>query len=343
MKVASPFRLLVAAALAASLVHSALAAPKQKQKTFIRRALSQPTAPVQSAHRKSPYVGAASADASNGRILFSENAAAEAYPASVTKLMTLFLVLEDVRAGRYSFATRATATPAVNYSEASWIGIKVGESMTVHDLCLALMVESANDAAIVLAVNSAGSLDAFVARMNARARELGMANTRYYNPSGLPPNAKRRYPWKSYNVTTAADQLKLACALLKLPGALSFTSVKTCDLVKTEGGYRVFATRRVGEPNRTTELAPGEKLIMQYRNHNNIMVKDKQKILNPDGREAVDGLKTGFINAGGSSVVLTGSRGGKRAVVVVLGSASASERDENASRLLADALGAMVW
>lgn len=299
-----------------------------------------PAAPA-GAHRRSPYVGAISADAESGRVLFSDNADAEAYPASVTKLMTLFLVLEDVRAGRYSLDARATVTPDVNSCEASWIGLRSGESITVRDLCLALMVESANDAAIVLAVNSAGSFDAFIARMNARARELGMLKTRYYNPNGLPPGA--RYPWKSFNVSTAADQLKLACALMKMPEAISFTSVKTCDLVKTDGGYRVNVTRKVGEPGRTTVLAPGEKLVKQLRNHNNVMVKDKRKVINPDGSEAVDGLKTGYINAGGSSVVLTGRRKGKRVIAVVLGSATSNERDEHAARLVSDALGAICW
>ncbi len=66
-------------------------------------------------------------------------------------------------------------------------------------------------------------------------------------------------------------------------------------------------------------------------------------MINPDGSEAVDGLKTGYIDAGGSSIVLTGKRGEARAVVVVLGSASAKERDEAAGRLLADALEALSW
>jgi D-alanyl-D-alanine carboxypeptidase len=65
---------------------------------------------------------------------------------------------------------------------------------------------------------------------------------------------------------------------------------------------------------------------------------DKWKIVNPDGTEAVDGLKTGYINAGGSSVVLTGKRNGRRAIVIVLGSASAQLRDSNARNLMADAL-----
>ena len=283
------------------------------------------------------------ADAATGRVLFTDNADAPAYPASVTKLMTLFLVLEDVRAGRYTLDSRAVATPDVNRSEASWIGIKAGESMTVRDLCLALMVESANDAAIVLAVNADGSFDAFVERMNARAAALGMTRTRYYNPNGLPPNAAKRYPWKSFNVSTAGDQLKLALEMVKLPEVLQFTSVKTCDLVKTKGGYRINVTRRVNEPLRRTDLAQGESVVKTLRNHNNVMVKDKQKIFNPDGTETVDGLKTGYIDAGGSSVVITGRRGGKRAVAVVLGSSTSAERDENAARLISDALGALDW
>ena len=318
----------------------ACAAPAKKPVSASRRAAA---APAQTAHRRSPYVGAICADAATGRILSTENADAEAYPASVTKLMTLFLVLEDVHAGKYDLDSMAVATPDVNRGESSWIGIEVGESMSIRDLCLALMVESANDAAIVLAVNSAGSFDDFVARMNSRAAELGMVKTRYYNPNGLPPNSARRYPWKSFNVSTAADQLKLALAILKFPEALEFTSVKTCDLVKTKGGFRIGVTRRVNEPLRKTELAPGESIVKNLCNHNNVMVKDKQKIFNPDGREAVDGLKTGYIDAGGSSVVITGSRGGKRAVAVVLGSSSSKERDEHAARLISDALGAIAW
>ena len=305
--------------------------------------MRQASAPVQSAHRRSPYVGAICADASTGRILFADSADAEAYPASVTKLMTLLLVLEDVAAGKYSFDTPVAATPDVNRCEASWVGIKAGETMTVNDLCLALMVESANDAAIVLAVNSAGSFNGFVEHMNSRAKELGMTQTRYYNPNGLPPNASKRYPWKSFNVTTAADQLKLARQILKMPETLSFTSVKTCDLIKTQGGYRISVTRRVNTPYSASTLEPSEKIVKQLRNHNNVMVKDKLKVMNPDGREAVDGLKTGYIDAGGSSVVMTGSRNGKRALVIILGSASSKDRDNNAACLMSDALGALAW
>ena len=265
----------------------------------------------------SPYVGALSANAVSGEILFADNADAEAYPASVTKLMTALLVLEDIEAKKYSFDTSITATPEVYRSEPSVVGIKAGQSMTVDDLLMALMVKSANDAAIALGVNSAGSLDAFVAKMNARAAELGMTNTRYYNPNVLPPKAKNGT--KAFNVTTCRDQLKLARRILTMPRILRYTSTKIGEVTD---GY-------------------GKKL--RFVNHNNVLVKDKRKVINPDGSEAVDGLKTGYIDAGGSSVVLTGKRKGCRAIVIVLGSSTSNERDENAARLLEDALGAIAW
>lgn len=80
-----------------------------------------------------------------------------------------------------------------------------------------------------------------------------------------------------------------------------------------------------------------------WTNHNNVMVRDKLKVVNPDGTEAIDGLKTGFINAGGSSIVITGVRNGRRAIAVVLGSASPKDRDEVAARLMSDALTALAW
>ena len=316
------------------------AAPKAPAKKAV---VAKPAASVESAHRKTPYVGAISVDAATGRVLFEDHADAEAYPASVTKLMTLLLVMEDVKAGKYGFDDKVEATADAYKSEPSWVGIKAGEKMSVRDLCAALMVESANDAAIVLGVHSAGSFDAFIARMNARAAELGMKGTKYYNPNGLPPNAAKRYPWKSFNVSTARDQMILARQLVKMPEVMKLTSIKTCDLIKTADGYRVAVTRRTNEPTVETAPAEGEKVVKQLRNHNNVMRMDKLKILNPDGAEAVDGLKTGYIDAGGSSIVLTGSRKSKRAIVVVLGSSSAKERDANARRLLSDALGSLAW
>jgi len=349
-------RFLLTAFLAVGLLDAGAAPKKSVTRAAKKPVAAVQAAPAQSAHRRSPYVGAIAVNAQTGTVIFEENADAEAYPASVTKLMTLLLVLEDVKAGRYGLDDLVTATADVYRSEPSWIGIKVGEKMSVRSLCTALMVESANDAAIMLGVHSAGSFDAFVARMNARAAELGMAKTRYYNPNGLPPNGRKRYPWKSFNLSTARDQALLARTLVKIPEAMSMTSVKTCDLVKTSDGYRTSVTRRVNAPQAATQLADGEKVVKNLSNHNNLMRMDQVKytdaakvhhvlprIVNADGKESVDGLKTGYIDAGGSSIVLTGSRGGKRAIVVVLGSATSKERDYHAHNLMNDALGSLSW
>jgi D-alanyl-D-alanine carboxypeptidase (penicillin-binding protein 5/6) len=187
--------------------------------------------------------------------------------------------------------------------------------MTVDALLMSLMVKSANDAAIVLAVKSAGSLEAFVKRMNGRAKELGMTKTAYYNPNGLPAP---KYG-KSFNRSTASDQLKLALEILKHPEILRYTSSKVATVID----------------------GSGKKLSML--NSNRILRMDKFHIINPDGTEAVDGLKTGYINAGGSSIVLTGKRYGKRAVVVVLGASTGNIREEHAARLMNDALEAIAW
>ena len=269
--------------------------------------------------RREPYVGAVALDARTGRILFADGAERLARPASVTKLMTALLVLEDIKAGRYGLDAQVGAGPMALRMEPSVIGffdekMKQPVTWSVDTLLYALMIRSANDAAVALAEHSAGSLAAFVARMNKRAKSLDMNNTIYFNPNGLPPNAAKHYPWTSFNVTTCYDQAKLAREIvLRYPELLRYTSRKTWTM-----------------PN-------GQTII----NHNNVMRMDKWKIVNPDGTEAVDGLKTGYIDAGGSSVVLTGRRGRNRAIVVVLGSASAKLRDEHARSLMSDALSAL--
>ena len=264
-------------------------------------------------------MGALALDALTGRVLFCDGADRLARPASVTKLMTALLVLEDVKAGRYGLDALVSAGPMALRMEPSVIGFFEGKpphpvAWSVDTLLYALMIRSANDAAVALAEHSAGSLEAFVLRMNKRAKSLGMDHTVYFNPNGLPPNAAKKYPWKSFNVTTCFDQAKLAREIvLRHPELLRYTSRKTWTM-----------------PN-------GQNII----NHNNVMRMDKWKIINPDGTEAVDGLKTGYIDAGGSSVVLTGQRYGRRAIVVVLGSDSRDLRDAHARSLMSDALSAL--
>ena len=278
------------------------------------------------ARRAAPYVGCIVMDADTGDVLLRDKSEALAYPASVTKLMTFLLILEDMREGLYAPTDTMVATVRATREEPSIVGIKPGESMTVNDLLISIMVKSANDAAVVLAENSSAiragrkgnitgaDLPAFIARMNERAAALGMSHTRYASPNGLPPpksNMKR-----GFDESTAADLAKLARLLVAMPETFKYTSLKMATV--TDGA---------GNPLRMV-------------NHNNILVKDKLKILDTDGRSMVDGLKTGYIDAGGSSIILTGTRNGRRAIVIVLGSDKAAMRDAEARRLMVDALGA---
>lgn len=237
--------------------------------------------------------------------------------------MTAFLVLDDVKAGRLSLADQVVASPTktrrdVHLRQPSAIGLKPGQSVSVDTMLKAIMVKSANDAAVFLAEKCSGSMEAFVARMNEKARSLGMTSTRFYNPNGLPPY--KRSQTDDFNVSTCRDLAIMARALIRThPEILKYTSLKVCELeLPMQGSVR-------------------------FVNHNNVMVKDKLKVINPDGSEAADGLKTGYIDAGGSSVVITGRRGDKRAIVVVLGSNSAAERDDAAREKLRDALDALSF
>ena len=290
-------------------------------------AVANPTSP----YVRTPYVGTISVNAEDGAVLSEDNADGKAYPASVTKLMTAYLVFDDIKAGKLKFSDEVVASPVKSKTDAhfrqpSCTGLRTGEKMTVDEMLKALMVNSANDAAIFLAEKCSGDVKTFVERMNAKAEKLGMKSTKYFNPNGLPPppNAKER----NFNYSTCRDLAKMAVALLKVhPEILDYTSLKTWDVTV------------MGRPF----LDGRSKQQIRWVNHNNVMVKDKLKVKNPDGSEAVDGLKTGYINAGGSSIVITGRRKDKRVIAVVLGSASAKERDNAAADLVSDALTALAW
>ncbi len=275
----------------------------------------------ETAFRKTPYVGAIAVDAQTGKVLFERNADAVARPASVTKLMTLLLCIEDMHALKYDPTTVVTATVRCCQEKPSIVGLKPGQTMTIDDLLMSIMVRSANDASVLLAEHStaknagreiqSGDLQAFVLRMNNKAKELGMTNTHYETPNGYPPRPGSKRP---FDTSTCRDLVKLARAVLRYPEVFRFTKTKIATV--TDGS---------GKPLRMV-------------NHNNILVKNKQKILDEKGNSLVDGLKTGYIDAGGSSIILTGSRNGKRAIVVVVGSQSSKLRDQHARQLMVDAL-----
>ena len=124
-------------------------------------------------------------EASTGKILFEKNADAALPPASVTKVMTILLVLEAVDAGTVSLSDTVRISDYASTMGGSQVYLKAGEEMTVDDLLKSVIVASANDAAVALAEHVCGSEAAFVARMNERAAALGMQNTTFKNTNGL--------------------------------------------------------------------------------------------------------------------------------------------------------------
>ncbi len=143
-------------------------------------------------------------DANSGKILYNSDADGRRYPASLTKMMTLYLVFEALESGRIKKSTRVTMSAHAAKEPPSKLGIRAGGTFTIEQGILALVTRSANDVATALGEFLAGSESKFGKLMTAKARSLGMKNTVYYNAHGLPDNRQ---------VTTARDQAILSLAL----------------------------------------------------------------------------------------------------------------------------------
>jgi serine-type D-Ala-D-Ala carboxypeptidase (penicillin-binding protein 5/6) len=187
-------------------------------------ALAATAAPAQAADRPPPLPNAQAAiviDGRDGELMFAKRADSRRQIASTTKLMTALLTLERTRPRQVIRAADYDAAPVE-----SQIGLRAGERMRVADLLEALLIESANDAAVTLAEGISGSTDAFVADMNARAAELGLTDTSFANPIGLDDPA---------NYSTARDLAALAFVLMQRP---RFARVVDEPVVELESGAR---------------------------------------------------------------------------------------------------------
>lgn len=157
-------------------------------------------------------------DAESGQILYSENADSVRHPASLAKLMTLYLLFEAIDAGRFSMDSELAVSQQAARQPASKLGLKAGGTISVRDAILAICVRSANDVAVVVAEAISGSESAFARRMTERARMLGMPTTRFRNASGLPDPG---------TVTTAREMSVLARALQRdFPSRYRFFSTR---------------------------------------------------------------------------------------------------------------------
>ena len=160
-------------------------------------------------------------DAATGTILYEQNSHEKLAPASVTKVMTMLLIMEAIDSGRISWNDTVTASEAAAAKGGSQVYLKVGETMTVTDMVKSIAVSSANDCACAMAEHIAGSETAFVELMNRRAQELGMADTHFVNCTGLDdePNAQE-------HLTSAHDIAVMSRQLLNNhPDIKKFTTI----------------------------------------------------------------------------------------------------------------------
>jgi D-alanyl-D-alanine carboxypeptidase len=144
-------------------------------------------------------------EAESGKVLQAENATNPWYPASVTKLMTAYVTLKAIKEGRITLDTLFTVSPTAASQSPSKMGLKPGTQITVDNALKMMLVKSANDMAVVLAEGVGGSIDGFSAMMNENAQRLGMTQTNYVNPNGLPAEG---------HVTSARDLAILARAII---------------------------------------------------------------------------------------------------------------------------------
>ncbi len=226
-------------------------------------------------------------DAATGRVLSAENADEPRHPASLTKMMTAYMVFEAVRNRRVSWSTPVVFSATAAAQPPSKIGLPAGGRITLEEATLAIITRSANDAAVAIAETLGGTEANFARLMTLRARSLGMRDTVFRNASGLPD---------AQQITTARDMATLGLRLIS----------------DFPAEYRMFAT--------TQARVRGQVL----HNHNRMLTS----------YDGADGIKTGFIRSSGFNLVASATRNGRRLVAVVMGGASAAERDEHMAMLL---------
>jgi D-alanyl-D-alanine carboxypeptidase (penicillin-binding protein 5/6) len=239
-----------------------------------------------------PYLGVIVTDAATGMVLFEDRADEPGYPASVVKLMGMLLIEERLDAGLLSLTNRIQVTAEAAGIGGSQVYLAEKEVFPVEELLAAMVIHSANDAAVALASYVAGTRGAFVELMNRRAAELGMSATRFHSVHGLPPSEGQEP-----DVSTARDLALLAREVMKHPDVTRYTAVQN----------RPFR-------NGAFNLRNPDHIIGNY--------------------PGCDGLKTGYIRAGGFSIVSTAQRNGRRVIAVVLGCKDSKVRDATARDLL---------
>jgi len=248
-------------------------------------------------------------DAATGTLVYYKNPDDEIPPASLTKPMTMHLALGEIAAGKASLE-EIIVPPRESWAvyqppRSSLMFLANGQQLSLRELLLGLAVFSGNDAAVATALRFAPSVEAFVEMMNREAADLGLAKTRFTEPSGI----------SEYNMTTAREFASFCRIYLEAHPE----SLKDYHSV---GEFAYPRAENVAEQYREN---PGTRA---QRNRNSLLGK----------LEGVDGLKTGYIDEAGFNIALTAERNGTRFIAVILGAPGGwggdRLRDEDGRKLL---------
>lgn len=233
-------------------------------------------------------------DAVSGEVLFAQNAHKKLPPASVTKVMTMLLILEGCDSGKISLSDTVTISERAASMGGSQMYMEPGEQHTVEELLKGVAMVSANDGCVALAEHLAGSVEMFVEQMNKRAAELGMKDSHFVNTNGLPV---------ANHYTSAYDIAVMSRALIAFPETAQWFT-KWQDTIK------------VGLPGKEKEfgLTNTNKLIKQY--------------------PGAIGIKTGFTQDAGYCLSGAAERDGTRLIGVILGCTTSNIRFAEIKRLL---------
>lgn len=234
-------------------------------------------------------------DFGTGKIIYEQNSREKLPPASVTKVMTMLLIMEALDSGKISYEDKVTISPQASSknSKGTMLLLEAGEVRTVKELMYGIAVESANDACIAMAEHISGSEEEFVKLMNRRAKELGANDSNFVNPNGLPEEG---------HVTTAYDLAVLSRELLKHEKIFDFISQY---MVKVYVGKKNNVLR---------ELVNKNKMVRFYND--------------------VDGIKTGWTEEAGYCISVTAKRNNLRLISVVMGSPKVDIRNKEARKLI---------
>lgn len=242
----------------------------------------------------------------SGRILVEENSQNAYAPASLTKIMTEYIVLREIKEGRLDWNEQVTISAnAASIGEAQ-VFLRAGEKRTVEDLFHAVSIQSANDASVALAEHIAGSETEFVGMMNETAKELGLTKTHFRNSTGLPMRLYVNPPQVGgEHLMSATDVAELTRHLLH-----DFPEVR--DMIsQSRYSFRKGEPREVKLTN-TNRMLPG---LSHYY-------------------EGVDGVKTGFTTKAGYCFAGSAQRDGVQLLAVVMGSSSKNQRFQQTAELL---------